>query len=260
MTEGQPLFADGAAYERFMGRWSALVAETFLGWLAAPEGAQWLDVGCGNGAFTAQVFARCAPSKVHGLDPSPGQLAYARNRGDVGNAQFHEGDALALPFGDATFDVAAMALVISFVPDQARGVAEMRRVVRPGGAVAAYMWDIAGGGLPFEPMLVAMRSLGFATPALGDAGIDHLRVLWQRAGLESVETCVVPIPISFSDADDFWKLNTESGGPSAAAIARLSPPDRERLRARVTETAPRDAAGRITYTAHANAVKARVPR
>lgn len=122
MSTDGPVFSDGANYERLMGRWSARVGVRFLDWLEQPAGLRWVDVGCGNGAFTEQLVTRCAPATVHALDPSEGQIDVARRRSGVTNVEFQQGDAQALRFGAATFDVAAMALVISFVPDQERGV------------------------------------------------------------------------------------------------------------------------------------------
>jgi ubiquinone/menaquinone biosynthesis C-methylase UbiE len=134
----QPIrFDDGAAYERMMGVWSRLAGEVFLDWLAPRPGFKWIDVGCGNGAFTELIVAKHAPAEIKGVDPSDGQLAYARTRRGTEMAEFHKGDAMALPFGDRVFDVAIMALVIFFVPEPAKGVAEMVRVVAPGGPVAA---------------------------------------------------------------------------------------------------------------------------
>src|SRR3954468_16199653 len=135
-------FADGAGYEPYMGAWSRLVGDTFLDWLAPEPGLRWLDVGCGNGAFTEMIVDRCAPASVDGVDPAEGQLAFARTRPAARLAKFHHGDAMSLPFPDHSFDVAVMPLVIFFVPDPAVGVAEMARVVSRGGVVAAYGWDM----------------------------------------------------------------------------------------------------------------------
>src|SRR3954471_1967062 len=129
-----------------MGKWSQLAGDTFLDWLAPAPGLRWLDVGCGNGAFTEMVVERCAPALVQGIDPSEAQLAFARTRHTAGVAEFCQGDAMALPFLDNTFDAAVMPLVIFFVPEPPRGVAEMARVVGPDGIVAAYGWDLHGGG------------------------------------------------------------------------------------------------------------------
>src|SRR3954467_5864294 len=127
-----------------MGEGSRLGGETFLDWLAPKSGLRWLDVGCGNGAFTEMLVERCAPASVQGIDPSEGQLAYARTRPASRVAQFRQGDAMALPFPDHAFDAAVMPLVIFFVREPAKGVAEMARVVRPGGVIAAYAWDMLG--------------------------------------------------------------------------------------------------------------------
>ena len=143
--EQQIRFDDGAAYERMMGIWSRIVGDVFLDWLGARSGLQWIDVGCGNGAFTELIVARCAPAEVQGIDPSEGQLAFAPARSTAGVAEFRTDEAMALHFPDHTFDAAVMALVIFFVPDPVKGVAEMARVVRPGGMVAAYAWDIPSG-------------------------------------------------------------------------------------------------------------------
>jgi len=120
MNDSMKFFTDGEKYERLMGRWSRRVGEIFLDWMAVPKGMRWLDVGCGNGAFTETVIARCAPTEVNGIDPSDAQIAYARTRAAAKIAQFRIGDAQALPYDDASFDVAAMAMVISFIPDAAK--------------------------------------------------------------------------------------------------------------------------------------------
>src|SRR5690349_1951770 len=110
MPEPQIRFDDGAAYERMMGTWSRLVGEVFLAWLAPAKGLRWVDVGCGNGAFTELIVDRCAPAAVEGIDPSDAQLAFARSRPAARRAAFHKGDAMALPFADGSFDAATMAL------------------------------------------------------------------------------------------------------------------------------------------------------
>src|ERR1041384_6603944 len=142
MVTNQIRFDDGAAYERYMGKWSQLAGEAFLDWLAPESGLRWLDVGCGNGAFPEMIVERGAPRV----------------------ARFHQGDAMALPFAGDTFDAAVMPLVIFFVPDPARGVAEMVRVVCAGGTVSAYAGDVEGGGFPYQTLHDEMRRLGVTVP------------------------------------------------------------------------------------------------
>jgi ubiquinone/menaquinone biosynthesis C-methylase UbiE len=152
MTESHELFSDGAAYERMMGRWSRVAGKSFLDWIELPSGLRCLDVGCGNGAFTEELIARCAPASVMGLDPSEQQIAYARQRPGAKVAEFRVGDARALPFADDTYDAALMALVVAFLSDPAKAVAEMARVVRPGG------WQPTCGISPVEgcPCILCM--------------------------------------------------------------------------------------------------------
>src|SRR5207247_300646 len=187
MAEQQIRFEDGAAYERMMGVWSRLAGDVFLDWLAPRPGLRWIDVGCGTGAFSELLIERCAPAEVQGIDPSEAQLAFARTRPAARLAQFRQGDAMALPFPEGRFDAAIMALVIFFVPEPAKGVAEMVRVVGPGGIVAAYAWDVLADGHPGGPIQVEMRKMGLSPllpPSAGASRIEALRELWANAGLE----------------------------------------------------------------------------
>lgn len=262
MKTDQIRFRDGAAYERYMGRWSQLAGEIFLDWLDPQPAQRWLDVGCGNGAFTEMLMARCAPASVHGIDPSDEQLAYASARPALRDAQLRKGDAMALPYPDDAFDAAVMPLVIFFVPDPARGVAEMGRVVRAGGAVAAYAWDMGGGGFPYEALLAEIRGLGITVPSPPNPGasrIDAMRDLWAGAGLTAVQTREIEVRRTFADFDDFW--STALGAPSVGStLATMASDDLAVLKARVRVRLPADGAGRITYSARANAVKGRVPK
>lgn len=263
VTDPGQMFSDGEAYERLMGRWSQPVGEAFLEWLEVPKGVRWLDVGCGNGAFTEVLVKRCAPVSVAAIDPSEGQLAYARKRPSTTMVEFRQGDSQALPYADGSFDAVAMALVITFIPDAAKAVAEMARVVRPGGWVGTYMWDSIAGGLPISPLHAAMESLGLprmVQPGAANSQRDAMQQFWEKAGLQSIETRVIRIPVVYPSFNDFWSANTAPIGPQGKVIAELSQDAKERLRNHVRERLPIAADGRIAYEAFANAVKGRAPR
>ena len=258
----QPIrFDDGEAYERGMAIWSRLAGQVFLDWLACPPGLRWIDVGCGNGAVTELLVQRCAAAETQGIDPSPAQLAFARSRPAAQRAIFLPGDAMALPFDGDQFDAAIMALVIFFVPDPAKGVAEMVRVVRPGGMVAAYAWDILGGGFPFEPILAELRAVGSTPPlppSIGASRVEAMRELWAGAGLEAVETREISVRRNFSTFEEFWSTSTTSGSVRPM-LAEMAPGDIENIKARVRARLSADATGPVTCQARANAIKGRVP-
>lgn len=260
MPSNEIRFDDGAAYERYMGKWSRLAGEQFLEWLTPKPGLRWLDVGCGNGAFTEMLVDRHAPAEVHGIDPSEAQLSFARSRPALRGGQFRQGDAMALPFADDAVDAAIMPLVIFFVPDPARGVAEMARVVSPGGIVGAYAWDMEGGGFPYEALWAQMRAMGAVVPQAPSpeaSRIDVMRDLWAGANLEAIETREITVRRTFADFDDYW--TTISGGPSVSrGLGSMTAEDLATLKAQMRATFPADSAGRITYIARANAVKGRV--
>ena len=254
-------FDDGAAYEEFMGKWSRIAGDAFLRWLDPAPGWRWLDVGCGNGAFTEMLVERFAPVAVNGIDPSADQIAYARQRPATASVRFDVGDAMALPYADAAFDAAVMALVIFFVPDPAQSVAEMARVVRPGGSVSTYAWDILGGGFPYEVLQQEMAKLAATPswpPSVEASRMDTLRSLWSGAGLTRIETHEITVERTFVDFDSFWKI-AQTGPRLAASIAAMPAGDRQvlsdRLRARLGE----GERGSVTCRARANAIKGELP-
>lgn len=262
MSQEPIRFNDGAAYERGMGIWSRLAGQVFLDWLAPSSGLRWIDVGCGNGAFTELLLERCKPSNVQGIDPSEAQLVFARGRNEASNVEYRHGDAITLPFDTACFDAAVMALVIFFVPDPAKSVSEMARVVRPGGMVTTYAWDMLGGGFPFDPIQVELRALGITPPlppSVGASRMEALRDLWTSAGLQDVETREITVQRVFTDFDDFWISSTNTGS-LRPTLAAMPADDVENIKSRLRVRLPVNAAGRISYDARANAIKGRVPK
>ena len=253
-------FDDGARYERYMGVWSHAAGVAFLHWLRPPAGLRWLDVGCGSGAFTELLATHCAPAALSGIDPSVEQLAYARTRPVLRDTDLQQAAALALPYADHAFDAAVMPLVIFFVPEPARGIAEMARVVAPGGLVTAYTWDMHGGGFPYHVLQREMRALGAVVPAppsVEASRPDIMEALWRDAGLIDVNSHEITIQRTFADFDDYW--DTVQGGASVGrSLTAMSREATAQLQDRLREALPADAGGRITYTARANAISGRV--
>ncbi len=262
MAETTSFFTDGDAYERFMGRWSRAAGTTFLDWLALPRQLHWLDVGCGTGAFTELIIERCDPKLVDAIDPAEDQIAFARRRKAAARATFRSGDAQALPYPDHAFDVAAMALVISFVPDPFKAAAEMKRVVKPGGTVATYMWDFSSRGFTQWPLIEALATMNVNVPPMPgfrNSFIDSLTGFFEAAGLTQIATRHIDIEVAYADFDDYWASQTALPNPTVQLIRKMPPSDVERLKAYLRENLPTAPDGRIAYPARANAIKGRVP-
>jgi ubiquinone/menaquinone biosynthesis C-methylase UbiE len=263
MSDNQIRFDDGAAYERMMGAWSRLAGEVFLDWLSPPSGQSWIDIGCGNGAFTELLARRGAPAEILGVDPSAGQLSFARSRLAADIARFEQGDAMALPCEDESFEAAVMALVIFFVPEPAKGVAEMKRVVKPGGTVCAYAWDILEpGGFPMAAMQEELRSMGVAPmlpPRAEVSRMDALHGLWNDAGLTDIDTREITIARTFEDFEDYW-ASVEIALGMSQSTREMGVGAKTHLKDRLRARLPADTAGRVSFTSRANAVSGRVPR
>lgn len=249
-------FEDGAAYEAMMGRWSLLVGQQFLDWLQAPGQASWVDVGCGNGAFTELIVQRCAPLAVQAIDPSDAQLAYARQRLPAGApVTWTKGDALQVPVADGSCDVAVMALVLFFVPDAAKGVAEMCRAVKPGGIVAAYHWDMLNKGFPLSAIGAEMLKFGLTPampPSVEASTVEASEALWTQAGLHGVRTTQITVERTFENFEEYW--NSATGSNMIRGMIDALPADRRAaLKAGVRQRLEAGD-GRFTVSARANAV------
>jgi SAM-dependent methyltransferase len=246
----------GPAYERFMGRWSRKVAERFTALAGHPDGLRWLDVGCGTGALSAVLAARCRPALVLGCDRSAELVATARDAA-YGPVRFVVADAGALPVRDGACDAAVSGLALNFLPEPAEGVAEMARAVRAGGRVAAYVWDYAEGMVLLRRFWDAATALDPAAAELDEGrrfpvcGPDPLHALWTGAGLADVWVTPIVIRTVFTDLADLWSPFLAGQGPAGAYVADLPPDDRDRLRDTLAETLPRDPDGSIELSARA---------
>ena len=256
-------FSDTQAYEQMTATWSRLVGEDFLDWLALPRGLRWLDAGCGNGAFTRLIVERCAPASVNALDPQTEQIADARRRMGASLVQFEVGDVHHMAaHASGSFDVGVMALVLIYLPDPARAVKELTRVLAPGGVACAYNWDIPGGGSPLAPLGLAMRQTGvteYLAPSEAISGQAAIASLWHEAALEDVATRRITVHRRFESFEGLWAVVRHAASISQA-LARLDPEKLEEVKARFRENLRQDTSGPVTCQATAVAVRGVVPR
>ncbi len=262
MTEINVAFDAADQYELLMGRWSRAVGRRFLDWLAPQPGLDWLDVGCGTGAFTQLIAAECKPKSMTGADPAPAQIEYARRQ--PSQAGFHVADAMALPFDGGSFDIVASALVINFIPDRSKGLAEMNRVLRPGGTVAAYLWqrDRHTDHSPHAPMERGLQSIGaevLKPPIAPEAAPDGARTTLERAGFADIEITAIEVRETFRDFEDYWRIQNLSLAPIAKSIAKLNDDQRAQLRETMQSNLTASPDGSLSYSSRALAFKARKP-
>ncbi|HEY0970309.1 MAG TPA: class I SAM-dependent methyltransferase [Gemmatimonadales bacterium] len=257
-------WAGAAEYEAFMGRWSRVLAPAFLAWLpesALPAGMTALDVGCGTGALGAALLDARPDARLLAVDASPAYAAAARRALHARRAVVVVADARALPWDAGQADVVLSSLVLNFVPEPERAVAEMRRVARRGGVVAACVWDYADGmrmlrlfwdaAVAIDPAAVELDE-GRRFPLCDPAALESL---WREAGLARVESGIVEVDTRFSDMDDLWAPFLGGQGPAPGYVRRLDAETRERLRERLERSLPSATAGVVALTARAWAVR-----
>lgn len=254
-------WSSGALYEPYVGRWSRLVATDFVDWLGVAAGARWLDVGCGTGALSHAVLGRGHPAQLSGVDPSVGFIEYARENTPDPRARFEVGDAQHLNFDDESFDAVVSALMLNFVPDRSRALSEMRRVARPGGVVAAYVWDYPGDMQLMNYFWQAAVELSPAAAEQHEANRflfcqpGPLEDLFAAAGLTGVQSRPIVVPTVFRDFEDYWTPFTSRQAPAPAYAMSLPASQREELRELLRSRLPVAADGSIPLTARAWAVQ-----
>ncbi len=223
--------ASAEAYDRFMGRYTPDLARGLADAAGIGPGMRVLDVGCGPGGLTGELAARVSAGNVAAIDPAPQFVAACRDRHPGVDARV--GVAERLPWPDATFDGALSSLVIGFVDDTALAVREMARVTRPGGVVAACMWDLAEGGMTMlRTFWTAMATVAPTTGEGARAGRARgdIAVLFRAAGLVSVTDGALESRAGYTGFDDFWEPFTGGVGPAGQALAALSSADRAAVR------------------------------
>lgn len=260
-TAGRPMFqATGDAYDGFMGRYAAPLAPRFADLAGVTAGQRALDVGCGPGALTGELVRRLGADRVAAIDPSPSFVAAcaARHPGVAVAA----GRAEAIPHPDGGFDVALAQLVLHFVSDPPGAARELRRVVRPGGTIAACVWDFAEGMQMLRLFWDAATVVDPAAPdeartlRFGRAG--EIAALFTAAGLRDVDETVLDVAVDYAGFDDLWAGFEAGVGPAGAYCVALPAAPRERLRAELDRRlgAPRQP---FTLSARARSVRAIAP-
>jgi SAM-dependent methyltransferase len=245
------------SYDRFMGRYSVLLAPQLAALAGVTAGQQALDVGCGPGALTTELVRLVGAGSVSAVDPSEPFVAAARERHP--GVAVERAAAEELPFADDSFDAALAQLVVHFMTDAVTGLAEMARVTRRGGVVAACVWDLGGGQAPLSPFWDAARQLDadvMDESALAGARAGHLTELFEAAGLDDVEETSHSVSVEHPTFEDWWDPFTLGVGPAGAYAAGLDPERQAELRERCREQFPEPP---FVLTASAWAARGLVP-
>lgn len=222
------------AYDRHIGRYGPELAAAFMAAAGLQRGQEVLDVGCGPGALTAALAGLLGAERVAAVDPSESFASACATR--VPGARVRVAAAEALPFADHSFDAALSQLVVNFMDDAAAGVREMRRVTRPGGTVAAAVWDYADGMTLLRRFWDAAAAIDPAAADVDEGRVmpysrpDELQALWEAAGLAEVRTVPLTAGAEYGGFDDLWQPLESGAGPSGAYVAGLPVGDRARLR------------------------------
>jgi SAM-dependent methyltransferase len=256
-------WTSGSHYDQWMGRWSRLLAHEFLAWLDLPADLRWLDVCCGSGIITEAIVERNAPASIVGIDASPEQINFARQHRDQPNVTFQTGDAMALPFPDATFNVVVCGLGLHYIPSPVEALEQFCRVTAPGGAIAVYVWDYAQGARFLREFWDAAIAVDHEAATFDQARRfpmctpEGLQSLFEQAGLKPASLHALEIVTHFSSFEDYWAPLLTGQGSAPNFMATRDRPTREAIRERLRAALPANSQGAIELPARAWAIRAR---
>jgi SAM-dependent methyltransferase len=248
-----------------MGRWSRLLAQEFLQWLNLPGGLKWIDVCCGSGVITEAVVERSTPASVVGIDASSDQISFARQHRARANVTFETGDAMALPFPDATFDVVVCGLGLHYIPNPVRALEEFCRITRSGGTAAVYVWDYAQGTRFLREFWDAAIAIDSEAATFDQARRfpmctqEGLRSLFEQAKLEDSTLRALEVVTRFTSFDDYWEPLLTGQGSAPNYLATRDQRTQEAIRERLKAALPANAQGAIELPARAWAIRAPRP-
>lgn len=232
------MFADAVGYEHFMGRWSRLIAPLFVEFARIRDGDRVLDIGSGTGSLAETIAASKPSCRIVGIDPSARYVSFAESRKKTPNVTFEVGDARDLSFPTAQFGVTTSLLVLNFIPDANRAMSELRRVTRPGGTIAAAVWDYGEGMQMLRFFWDAATALDPSAEKLDEKHMPLCRAgelsqLFRNAGLADVQEQPLEVTLRFSSFEDYWDPFQEAQGPAGAYVAGLSAKQKSALRDRL---------------------------
>jgi SAM-dependent methyltransferase len=263
-AEGTEACGLSGPYERYGGRWSRKVAGEFLEWLDVPPEQDWADVGCGSGALVDAILARFEPKTIAAMDLSEGFITELRRRIKDPRARFEVGDATSLPWPSASCDATVAGLVLNFVSDPAAMAKEMARVTRPGGRVAAYLWDYPRGMQMMQHFWDVAFKLNPDRSILDRAERhplsqpEPLAALFRGADLKVVSVRIIEIPTVFRDFEDYWRPFLGKQGAAPTYLASLDAGSRNRIHDELKARLAPGADGSISMSARAWAVRGTV--
>lgn len=254
-------WSSGIAYERFMGRWSILVAQKFLSWLAVSPTRSWLDVGCGTGSLTRLILETYHPKEIISIDSSSAFISHAQRTITNPSIHFRVGQAQSLDLDSNSIDTVVSGLVLNFVPQPKDAISEMLRVTKPGGKIGIFVWDYAKGMQMLRYFWDAAVELDNAANKF-DEGIrfplcqeGQLESLSREAGLKQVESTAIEVKTVFKDFDDYWQPFLGNVGAAPGYTMSLDKANRQKLEDKLRKSLPINHNGSISLTARAWAIK-----